>query len=533
MATYYTTPTASSTGLGTYDNPINAFAALVSKMVPGDTLVFKPGIYPSINVPLKLKGSPENLTTLKSEEKWGAIIQGSVSSHGIATSDNTHYIKIDGFKVQNSYIDGIKLNGSYGIICNCWVTSSSGQGISSHGYTGNIVENNLVEYNGTRSGLDHGIYFGGSNHVFRNNVIRYNRNYGIQLWDTGQDYLIENNLLYGQGGIVIGKSKNNIVRNNTIVENVHPFVFYNLVPDGSTIICNNIISCTVVGLNTIDGVGDLSSIVFNNNIFVEKPQLYTGLKINLGPSNLFATDPLFVDKINRLYFITNNSPAIGKSGTYDAPDNDFWGNAYNVSSTIGCFPYYPILEKQVATNFDFNNYWKLDVINPSVFISNPGNGDTISGITTLTVEMSDNIGVTKVELYVDGQLNYTSNSMVSNIVFDTSTLGNGTHSFVIKAYDGFGNFGSNAYTYIVNNTVPTCKVSVLNMPTGTKIYQKSTSSIGIKKVEFYVDDNLISTTIKSDSSITTKLSTGVHKVKCIAYDLNNNIGISNVVTIFK
>jgi YD repeat-containing protein len=52
---------------------------------------------------------------------------------------------------------------------------------------------------------------------------------------------------------------------------------------------------------------------------------------------------------------------------------------------------------------------------------------------------SDNVGVTKVEFYRDGILVGTDAASPYSVAFSTTTVANGSHSFVAKAYDAAGN----------------------------------------------------------------------------------------------
>ena len=49
-----------------------------------------------------------------------------------------------------------------------------------------------------------------------------------------------------------------------------------------------------------------------------------------------------------------------------------------------------------------------DTTAPMVSITSPASGSTFRGSATVSVSASDNIGMSKVELYVDGNLMYTS-----------------------------------------------------------------------------------------------------------------------------
>lgn len=67
-----------------------------------------------------------------------------------------------------------------------------------------------------------------------------------------------------------------------------------------------------------------------------------------------------------------------------------------------------------------------------------------SGVITLNATASDNVGVTRVEFYVDGALEATDSGSPYSATLDSTTLANGTHALVAKAYDAAGNVGSSS-----------------------------------------------------------------------------------------
>uniref|UniRef100_UPI0032169EB1 Ig-like domain-containing protein n=1 Tax=Dyella sp. TaxID=1869338 RepID=UPI0032169EB1 len=67
-----------------------------------------------------------------------------------------------------------------------------------------------------------------------------------------------------------------------------------------------------------------------------------------------------------------------------------------------------------------------------------------SGTITLSATASDNVGVSKVEFYVDGTLKATDTASPYTATLDSTTLANGSHSLVAKAYDAANNVGTSA-----------------------------------------------------------------------------------------
>ncbi len=102
-----------------------------------------------------------------------------------------------------------------------------------------------------------------------------------------------------------------------------------------------------------------------------------------------------------------------------------------------------------------------DTTPPALAISSPAGGSTISGYAVLTVPVSDDVGVTRVDLDVDGVLLYSSASSfvsaVINIPVKTYDISNGSRVFKVTAYDASGNHSQASVTLNVAN-VPVAQV---------------------------------------------------------------------------
>jgi hypothetical protein len=91
-----------------------------------------------------------------------------------------------------------------------------------------------------------------------------------------------------------------------------------------------------------------------------------------------------------------------------------------------------------------------DTTLPAVSASESGTSGTI----TLSATASDNVGVTRVEFYVDGALKGTDTTAAYSMTLDSTTLANGGHTLTAKAYDAAGNVAtSGAVAFSVSNTV--------------------------------------------------------------------------------
>jgi subtilisin family serine protease len=85
-----------------------------------------------------------------------------------------------------------------------------------------------------------------------------------------------------------------------------------------------------------------------------------------------------------------------------------------------------------------------DTTPPSTSVTSPANGATVSGTVTVSADASDAVGVTRVELYVDGSLHSSDTSSPYSFAWNTTAASNGSHSLQTRAYDAAGNVGSSA-----------------------------------------------------------------------------------------
>ena len=73
-----------------------------------------------------------------------------------------------------------------------------------------------------------------------------------------------------------------------------------------------------------------------------------------------------------------------------------------------------------------------DTTAPTTSITAPANGATVSGTTSVTASASDNVGVTKVEFWLDGALQSTDTTSPYSWSWNTTTVANGSHSLVAE-----------------------------------------------------------------------------------------------------
>ena len=96
-----------------------------------------------------------------------------------------------------------------------------------------------------------------------------------------------------------------------------------------------------------------------------------------------------------------------------------------------------------------------DTTAPTVAVSAPADGSTVSGKITITANSLDNIAVASVQFMLDGaNLGNADTAAPYSVSWDTTSAGNGTHTLTARARDASGNMTTSAAVSVhVFNTV--------------------------------------------------------------------------------
>ena len=154
----------------------------------------------------------------------------------------------------------------------------------------------------------------------------------------------------------------------------------------------------------------------------------------------------------------------------------------------------------ITTN---NGGGQNDTTPPTVSITYPGNGSAVYGTVTVTATANDNIGISKVEFYLDGILKTTVYTSPVSWAWDTRAASNGSHTLTAKAYDGSGNVGAGTPVAVSVSNAPDLTITAENPPSsanagGSFNGSATVSNIGYLSagsflVKFYLStDSLVS-----------------------------------------
>ena len=136
-----------------------------------------------------------------------------------------------------------------------------------------------------------------------------------------------------------------------------------------------------------------------------------------------------------------------------------------------------------------------DTTAPTVSISSPAASSTVSGTVSVAAQAADNVGVTKVEFYVDGALQATDTASTYSFNWDTTLAANGTYTLTATAYDAAGNSATSSPVQVsVNNTSTT---TTSPTPTiSTTLFQENFADANFASRGWY--DNPVATVTTTD-----------------------------------
>jgi hypothetical protein len=199
-----------------------------------------------------------------------------------------------------------------------------------------------------------------------------------------------------------------------------------------------------------------------------------------------------------------------------------------------------------------------DTTAPTVSVTRPTSGETVSGSVRLNVSASDNVGVTRVEYFVDGTRVATDGSGPDfSDSWNSDAVADGAHSLVATARDSAGNTGrSAALSFSVRNgsaplppppppppadpgdssppTVTVVAPSDQSVIRGTvQLDVLASDNVGVTRVDYYLDGAQVA----SDASApawdepwdSTAAADGSHTLVARARDAAGNVGSSAAV----
>ena len=191
---------------------------------------------------------------------------------------------------------------------------------------------------------------------------------------------------------------------------------------------------------------------------------------------------------------------------------------------------------------------QTDTTPPTVRMTAPANGATVSGTVTVSANASDNVGVVGVQFELDGApLGAEITSAPYTMSWDSTTASNGGHSLTAIARDAAGNRGTaSAVNVTVSNgggggdtTPPTVSMTApangATVSGNITVSANASDNVGVVGVQFELDGTPLGAEVTSAPySITwnsSQASNGSHSLTAIARDAAGNHSTASPVTV--
>ncbi|MEO8064706.1 MAG: Ig-like domain-containing protein [Pseudomonadota bacterium] len=185
-----------------------------------------------------------------------------------------------------------------------------------------------------------------------------------------------------------------------------------------------------------------------------------------------------------------------------------------------------------------------DVASPSVSVTAPANGATVSGTVTLSANAADNTGVAGVQFKVDG-VNTGAEDTTSpySVQWNTAGAGFGSHTITAVARDAAANTTTSAVVTVTvsggDSQAPTVSLTApangATVSGTTSVSATATDNVGVVGVQFKLDGaNLGAEDTSSPYSVqwsTTTATPGSHQLTAVARDLAGNSSTSTVAAV--
>jgi len=184
----------------------------------------------------------------------------------------------------------------------------------------------------------------------------------------------------------------------------------------------------------------------------------------------------------------------------------------------------------------------VDNLVPSVSITTPTSGASVSGTVNIAAAASDNITVTNVEFLVDGVVKGSDTTSPYNYSWNTTVYPNGSHTLTANAYDAAGNISTSISVNVnVNNTVPDTQAPtvpanlIATAVSATQVnlsWNPSTGNVGVVGYKIFRNSIQINTSATTNFGDATVVANTTYTYTVSAYDAaGNTSAASNPATV--
>lgn len=238
-------------------------------------------------------------------------------------------------------------------------------------------------------------------------------------------------------------------------------------------------------------------------------------------------------------------------GTQDttAPYSISWNTATaaNGTHTLGAVATDSLGQSTTSSSVSVtvNNAPPPDTTPPTVSITAPAAGSTLTGNVTFSANASDNVAVASVDLKVDGVLLSHITNAPYSATWVTTNVANGTHTLSAVATDSSNNTSTVSETVTVNNAAPgdtTPPTVSITAPTAgstisgvATLSANATDNVAVQSVQFKLNGVNLGAAVTSApynfSWDTTGSTNGTYTLSAVATDTSNNSTTSASVSV--
>ncbi len=179
---------------------------------------------------------------------------------------------------------------------------------------------------------------------------------------------------------------------------------------------------------------------------------------------------------------------------------------------------------------------------PTVSITAPVNGATISGIINFSASASDDVGVAKVGFYIDNNSISEDSSVPYEASIATASYSNGPHTLRARAYDSSGQTTDATVSVTISNATSDSENPTVSITDPSDnphnwssddlhIQVAATDNVAVQKIEIYINDQLALTRNSSSVSAVWSYSnapTGTYILKAKVYDTSGNTAETSI-----
>lgn len=206
-----------------------------------------------------------------------------------------------------------------------------------------------------------------------------------------------------------------------------------------------------------------------------------------------------------------------------------------------------ILDKDICSSWYIGKFFGLDntdSLAPTVSLTAPLSGASVSGVVTVTASASDNVGVSRVEFLIDGAWVGSDTSAPYAYSWDSASGANGTRRLQARAVDAVGNVGTSAEIVVTvtggieDITPPSVNLSFpgngATVSGSVALAATASDDTSVASVEFFVNGASIGIGNQSAQAgpwtldwNTTALASGTYALSVVARDARGNQSIDN------